>query len=370
MRAGLVAVAVSLLLLSPLLIAIAVRYESGRLPETVTYWRSSPRGADLLAYVVPNPVHAIIGRWTERWLLPGAEDAFPELVASCSVIALAGIAFAATRRVVPRMWQAFTALFVLLSLGPFIHIGGVNTFVIGPWALLRYVPVIGMARSPSRFAIVAAMGVALLFGFALNAWLEDARRWRATAVAMFGALVALEVIPGPRTLHSASVPEIYQLLAVSGDEQSRLLELPTGIRDGTSSLGDFNASTAYFQTQHHRPLMGGYLSRVSEWRKRESMRAPMLEALYALSAGPGPLDDALALAARESREAFLARSCVKYVVVDKRRASADLRAFATAALGLALVHDDERYQLLTPSNPPECEPRAGSIAVSTKLATH
>jgi len=255
------------------------------------------------------------------------------------------------------MWVAFTALFVLLSLGPFMHVGGVNTFVVGPWALLRYVPIIGMARSPARFTIVAAIGLSLLSAFALDAWLARGRkRWTMSASVLAG-LIALEVMPAPRTLYSATVPAVYRLIAVVDDsEQGRLLDLPTGIRDGASSIGDFNASTEFFQTRHGRPVIGGYLSRVSDRRKRESLQTPMLRALYALSERSGPLPDDVLDAARRSREAFLARSCIRYVVVDKRRASSDLRAFAIDALGLESLHEDDRYELLTPTQPPTCEP--------------
>ncbi|MEQ1907861.1 MAG: hypothetical protein ABMA15_03515 [Vicinamibacterales bacterium] len=361
---GILAVAVCVALLSPLLAGLVNRYAQGRWPDTVTYWRSSPRGVDALAYLVPNPNHAWFGQWTQRWLLPDVADAFPEFVASFSLVALAGIAVTLWRRGLPRMWVAFTAVFFLLSLGPFIHVGGLNTFVVGPWALLRYVPVIGMARSPSRFAIVAVLGLSLLVAFALEVWLAGGRRGRRVAAGALVILVALEVIPAPRTLYSASVPDIYQFVATTDDEKGHLLELPTGVRDGTSSIGDFNASTAFFQTGHGRPLVGGYLSRVSEWRKQESLNAPMLRALFMLSERAGPLPGDVVTAARKTRDAFLARTCVRYVVVDKRRASSDLRAFATDVLGLKSLHEDDRYELLAPTQPPACEaPLSGAQAM-------
>ncbi len=356
---GMVAVFVCLALLSPLLVGIANRYMQGRLPDISTYWRSSPRGVDLLAYVVPNPNHPWFGQWTRRWLLPDTADAFPEFVAGFSLLALIGILVAGWQRKLPGLWVAFTATFVLLSLGPFIHVGGINTFVIGPWALLRYVPIIGMARAPSRFSIVAAMGLSLLFGFALNAWLMSRdKRWT-MSLAVLALLIGLEVLPAPRALYAAQVPDIYRWVTAVDDasDQGRLLELPTGIRDGTSSIGDFNASTEFFQTKHGRPLIGGYLSRVSSRRKAESLQMPMLRALYKLSEGGAQtLPEELSTAARQSSETFLARTCVKYVVVDKRRASADLRTFALDALGLVAVQEDERYQLLIPARAPTCAP--------------
>ena len=271
----------------------------------------------------------------------------------------------------PRQWIAFTATFALLSLGPFLYVAGVNTYIIGPWALLRYLPIVGMARTPARFSIVAALGLSLLFGFALDSWRgRDRRRLVIGAVAV-ALLIALEVLPAPRRLYSAQLPGVYRLIASSDAETGNVLELPTGIRDGTSSLGDFSAATQFFQTGHGHGLVGGYLSRVSEWRREESLRSPVLQALYALSGGPEPLAEEAARSARQSRDAFLARSCVRYVIVDKQRASRRLRAFAFDALELTSIRDDERYELLIPKSPPICSAGAalpGPHGLRTSIA--
>ena len=73
--------------------------------------------------------------------------------------ALISVAAGAPGRKLPGAWIAFTLFFAVLSLGPFIHIAGQNTYVIGPWAPLRYMPIIDMARSPARFAVVATLGL-------------------------------------------------------------------------------------------------------------------------------------------------------------------------------------------------------------------
>ena len=354
-RLGVVAVGVCLLLLLPEIVGVTIRVLEGRLPETTIYWRSSPRGVDALAYVVPNPNHPWFGGVTRRWLMPDVPDAFPEFVGSFSLVALALVAVAWRRRLLPRLWVAFTGFFFLLSLGPFVHIGGVNTYVIGPWALLRYVPVVGMARSPSRFAIVAVLGMSLLFAFAVQELSRRRAKLRLTAAGLLAAALCVELMAVPRPLHSAAVPQIYSLVASAGDDTARLLELPTGIRDGTSSLGDFNAETAFFQTQHRRPLIGGYLSRVSEWRKREKIRGPVMRSLIALSEGR-ELPPDLRTAAREGRDSFLRRSCVGFVMINKERASDELRSFAVETLRLTPVHEDATHALFTPADPPPCAP--------------
>ena len=235
-----------------------------------------------------------------------------------------------------------------------MHVAGVNTYIVGPWAFLRYLPLIGMARAPSRFAIVAMLGMSLLAAFSIEALWRRYRVPRWVGVLTLVTL-AVELLPAPRPLYSAAIPDVYRLIVSNGDESGRLLELPTGIRDGTSSVGNFSASSEYFQTMHRRPLVGGYLSRVSPWRKRQNDHAPMLRALFALSEGrqlsPEWID-----AARRSREVFLRRSCVRFVIANKSRATSDLRAFAVDVLRLVPVYEDATYALFTIADPPACDP--------------
>jgi hypothetical protein len=354
LRLGLVAVAVCLLLLLPLLVGLAIRSTQGRLPETDTYWRSSPRGLDVFAYLVPNPNHAWFGEVTRFWFMPPKPDAFPEFVGAFSLIAFGIIAVGACLRLLPRLWLSFSAFFFALSLGPFVHVAGINTFVVGPWAFLRYVPVIGMARSPSRFGIVTILGMSLLTAFSLERMSRQGRirGWLGAAVAIG---LALELLPAPRVLFSAAVPNVYRQIALNGDEQGALLELPTGIRDGTSSIGNFSAASEYFQTAHRRRLVGGYLSRVSTWRKQEDNRSPMLRMLFALSEGRSPSQESIA-AANEDRDSFLRRSCVKFVIVNKRHASRELQQIAINALRLTPSYEDAEHVLLSPDDPPACDP--------------
>jgi hypothetical protein len=251
LRLGLVSVGVCLVLLLPQLIGIALRFANGRLPGTEIYWRSSPRGVDALAYFVPNPNHPWFGDQTRPWFMPDRQYAFPEFVGSFSIVAFAVIGAGAWLGLLPRFWVAFTGFFAWLSFGPFIHIAGIDTHVIGPWALLRYVPVIGMARSPSRFAVVAVLGMSLLAAFALK---ELRRRYGAPrwAGALFGGLLAIELLPAPRPLYSAAVPDVYRLIATTGDESGRRWNCPRA-----SAMAPRHSATSTRHRRTFRPVTGG-----------------------------------------------------------------------------------------------------------------
>lgn len=96
-----------------------------------------------------------------------------------------------------------------------------------------------------RGSLLVAIGVGVLSAHALAA-LRDRLdpRWRRGVVAVVVALGAFEVWPAPRTMHAASVPSVIDTIAADPDVSATVLELPVGMRDGTSSLGDFSARTA------------------------------------------------------------------------------------------------------------------------------
>ncbi|HYN64380.1 MAG TPA: hypothetical protein VES36_07235, partial [Candidatus Limnocylindrales bacterium] len=324
-RLGTAAAVCATALLSPVLYAVGLRIADGRWESDRIFWRSSPRGVDLVTYVLPNPNHPLTPDAVRQWLTP-RPDAYFENVASLTFVALATI-FVAWRGGwrIPRLWGGLAVVFGTLALGPFLHVAGVNTHVPGPWAFLRYVPVIGLARTPSRFTVVLMLAIAILFAGGL-CW--AGRRWpqhRTRIVAVVGVLLIFELLPAPRALYSAAVPAVYRHVAAAlGDV--RVLELPVGVRDGTSSVGNFTARSQFFQTTHGKPLIGGYLSRVSRRRVRDMRRDPMLDALIWLSEGH-ELDPSRWRSLVETGPSFAQRSRIGFVVIDCARTSEAIREF-------------------------------------------
>jgi hypothetical protein len=174
-------------------------------------------------------------------------------------------------------------------------------------------------------------------------------------------------------LYAAAVPQVFRTIA--GDPRDvRVLELPTGIRDGTSSAGNYSASAQFHQTVHGKSLVGGYLSRVSGNRVRASRRVPVMDALFTLSAGESLSPDQRRQAWAR-RRSFLKRSRLGYVVIDTARASPRLRHFAIRLLGLVKLEEDGTYELYAPSDEepaggpePEIETVAGGPSPEDSLS--
>ena len=347
--------AVMVLLLSPVLYALGDHVFGGNADLSQPFWRSSPPGVDLLGLLMPNPNHAWWGDTMRETLVhwTGRGNAFPEAVGSLSLVSLAVLALAWWRF----GWQpsrirvGFTVFYVLLALGPFVHVAGLDTLVPMPWSVLRYVPILGLVRSPGRFIVLATMCLAVLLAQALAHLGRRYPERRRQILLGTAVLLAFELVPVPRTLYSAGIPALYQTIARDPRPQIRVLELPVGVRDGTSSIGDFSARTQYFQSAHGKAIIGGYLSRVSPRRRLDVRRTPVLNALVALSEGQA-LTPELGAAAHDRADEFLRRSRLGYVVIDETRASPALIAFATDLLGLTLVSREGPMSLYVPKVPP------------------
>ena len=334
--------------LAPVLYGLGERIAEGRFVTPQIFWRSSPRGVDLLSFVTPNPLHPI-ARWVGENPQVLRPTVFVEYTASLSLVALVVIAIAVWRAGYrPRKgWVVITIGFALLALGPFIYIAGVNTHVPGPWALVRYVPGFGLTRMPGRFTIVALLGVAVLMAGALAAIGERWPQRRRTIAAIVGVLLVFELWPAPRTLYSAEISPIYDRIAAD-PRPVRVLILPFGVRDGVWETGNFRPRTQYHQIRHGKALIGGYLSRIS--RKRvEGMRKdyPTLDALIKLSEDK-PLDPRVRTTLEERGNRLVTQGNVGYVVIDERFIPRDRAALVIETFKLREVARDGHLWLYEP----------------------
>ncbi|HET6316273.1 MAG TPA: hypothetical protein VFG86_07435, partial [Chloroflexota bacterium] len=350
-RVGVAASVVTAVLLAPVLYALGQQILEDRFEVPVTFWRSSPPGLDVAAMVMPNPDHALVPR-AFKTFIETRRNGYVENVGSLSLVALAtmAVAFRRCRWRPSRGWTWLGVVFALMAAGPFIQVAGLNTHVPGPWALLRYIPLIGLARTPTRLWIVVMLALAALFALALRSLTAREGSRRATILAVVGLGLLFELVPAQRVLALATVPRIYQRIA-SDPRDVRVVGLPFGIRDGASSVGNFSALSQFYQTYHEKRLIGGYLSRVSKRRVAALRRFPVLDALLVLSEGR-PLDHATRQLALERARRFVETASIGYVVIDTAQASSSLTDFAIEALDLEKIDEEGALRLYQPRRTP------------------
>jgi hypothetical protein len=346
-RVVVVAAIVCIAVLSPVLSAVGAHFGERHWISPKIFWRSSAAGLDLVALFAPNPLHPWFGHLFQGWLsrLP---HTFIENVASIpwTVTGILAVAVCTTRAALPRYWIAFTAFFGVLALGPFVHIAGQNIYVPTPWALLRYLPVIGAARMPTRLIAVVMFGVALLLAFSIRALRERVRR-PALLVGVASTLLIVEMLPSPRTLHSATVPDLYRIVAADPRPVS-VLNLPFGLKDGLSSYGNGTAAAQFFQTVHGKRIIGGYVSRLPTGNVAEYLNRRVTRALIDLCEGRTLTPERRAAVIRRAHD-ILPTLNIGYVIVNTSRASEDLIRFAHEAFDLTPVATEgERILFRTP----------------------
>lgn len=329
--------------LSPLLTALSSAAGESQWANPKVFWRSSAAGLDLLAFLLPNPMHPWFRDWFAAGLrsMPGGVENVGSIPFTLIVVIAAAALLARTP--VPRYWIAFSAFFAILALGPFIQIAGRMTYVPTPWALLRYVPVVGAARMPSRMIVLVTLGLAMLLAFALR----DLRAWaprRAILTCALTGLLLFELLPAPRALHAVTIPWFYKTIAAD-PRPVKVMNLPFGLRDGLSPMmGNTTPANQFYQIFHEKQLVGGYISRLPRRDVAEYRRRRVTRALMDLSEGLSLTDERRKNVIARARETMPSLN-IGYVVVNTDDASAELVAFAREAFDLTLVGSDRNWVL-------------------------
>lgn len=347
--AGAAALATSAaVLLAPWLVALAGRLAAGASIARPIVWRNAVPGVDLLDLLRLNPSNAVVRAILDAGPVALSEASI-ERTAALPLVALAlvGVAVWRWRVPLPRWWVFFTLAFAILALGPFLMVGGANTHVPGPWALLRYLPVLGGVRSPSRFAALVPMGLTVLFAVSLASLLDRVGKSAPLVLAGVGAVLLLELAPMPRTLYSARVPAIYQIVAHDPRPVS-VLHLPFGFRDGTRTIGVFDNARQYHQTRHGKQLLGGYVSRVSRAELGRQRRLRVIRTLLWLSEGH-PYRPLPAPVLRLRGEQFVQATSLGYVVVERDLTPLPLLEFAIESFDLEWVASSDGLDLYRPA---------------------
>src|SRR5262249_37074419 len=213
-------------------------WKAGDYVSPQTSWRSGPGGVDLATLVLGNPLNPVTGGVT-RGLYARVHVDLVEESAWLGVAPLV-LLWSARRFLMhdreSRRWIWIAIVFFIFSLGPWLHVAGLNTGLLLPQNLLARVPVISNARIPGRAIVVVMLALSLACGAAL-AKLSGSRRRIVAAVTI--VVMAVDFLPAPFELTGTDVPSIYhQLSAVSSD--AVVCPLPLGVRDGFSSLGAFD----------------------------------------------------------------------------------------------------------------------------------
>jgi hypothetical protein len=335
------AFAFAAMLTAPFLLPFAWRSLSGqlsylRMAGTVDY------SADLSGFFTPALSHPVWGRWPSfrTWAAAviGRGNVLENTV-YLGVVALLLAAWGARRRWrEARFWLILGLVALLLSLGPVLKIGGLQTSLPLPYALLQRLPFYKWGRIPGRANETIVLPLAVLASLGIASLLEPLRRLRKPSqgwlTTLLSVLILFDcVVAWPFPAMEASVPGFYQRMAQEPRDFA-VLDLP----QWPIWLREASNRAMYYQTVHQHKIVGGYV-----WRLPEGLEGG-IKAFQELVLPP-VTEDMIPRPSPEKALQVLNRCHIRYVVLHKGIWSAEEDTETLAALGRLLgepFYDDQR----------------------------
>ncbi|MFC2154151.1 hypothetical protein ACFLRC_01545 [Candidatus Altiarchaeota archaeon] len=163
-------------------------------------------------------------------------------------------------------WLAVLIVFLVLSAGPVLQLPDEEFYPL-PYILFYYLPLFKTFRAPYRFTIMVVLGLSVLAGSGVKDLLEKRKKsWKALFV-ILTLIVLFENLSVPVALSNADTPDIYQEIASeSGDFAVLVVPIPPRIHHiNNETIVVYGIpQLLYYQTIHQMPMIGGYISRITE----------------------------------------------------------------------------------------------------------
>ncbi len=220
---------------------------------------SAERSYDALSFVIPNARSALYQNFAPRLEgvnasvnVEGDSELSPDRQSFLGVAVLVLAALGALSLVRARwFWLVLIFVFGILSLGPVLHVAGVNSTLPLPFALANAVPILNNIRIPMRYGLFVFFGVSILAG-AGSLKLFARANWHVVPVSFFILLEAI-IFPYP-TLEFRPSPVYEQMAQTPGD--FTVLEIPS-----------FNwrlaAKNEAYQAIHQKRILRAYTNRIA-----------------------------------------------------------------------------------------------------------
>jgi hypothetical protein len=278
--------AVALVLLTVLVLPLAISAVrlmlSGDYVSPAQVWRSGPRGVDLLTLVAGNPLNPLYGHVTRSAYARAGIDLMEQTAWLGLVPVIVLLAFARTRRArdgAGYPWWIVAMVFLVWALGAHLILGGLETGLPMPQILARFVPVLSNARIPGRAMVMVQLAAAMLCASAVIRL-----RWKPVAILSLIALSAADGSAAPIPLYQLPKAGAIESLLARGRDAA-VVELPAGLRDGFGEVGRMDHRALVHQMTHQRPLVGGFVARLSPRLRHALLDMAELSALLKFSSG-------------------------------------------------------------------------------------
>ena len=304
--------------------------------------RAAIFSAEPISYFVPSAAHPIVGTLANALTNANTSYAFIGLAALAFAI-LGFIFYRQSREII--FWGATALFFALVLLGPTLMVGGQNTNIPMPFAILRALPFVNANRYPVRYNAMMMLALAPLIALGV-AHLQKQRILLGALVALF----AFEQIAFPVVLTDLRAPDLVRAMRDEPGDFT-VMDLPLGWRDSVAILGKIDYVAQFLQTYHEKRLIGGLVSRHPDFKYQYYLEQPVLNSLIALENGR-TMDDALRARDRELAPDVLRFFNVRYVIATRAMTDASVLDYAREVFPLEEIYRDDTRIIFRVTNSP------------------
>ena len=253
--------------------------------------------ADLLGFVTPSTLHPLLGPLAQN--IAGkftGNTAENTVFLGYTVLLVAMYSVWRVKEKDIRYWIFVGLFFLVLSLGPVLHILGDTEFTVFkvrvPLPYLILYPLFSFTRVPARAIVMVMLSLSIVVAYGLKSssqWIQNRSEglakspllawiWRsrsseigstvarslpeakhlskAAIMSFFFCAIVFEYASFPLPLGKLAVPKMYyQIAAEEGD--FALVELPRDYCYAQCQVSEYQ----YYQTVHRKKLVGGYIAR-------------------------------------------------------------------------------------------------------------
>lgn len=313
----------------------------------VGHYGAITAGTDLLGITLPTPNNRLLGALVPAGLAnPGGRPVGGHAGFLVLLPFLGYLALREYRKAGPELRALLFSLCVLVAFAmPVVRFAHKPLFAL-PTALLHFIPPLDLVRHPGKafFVVMLLLPVPAVLLIEQRILPRLAPRLRDPFAGLLCVLLLLEYLLIPLPVYSTrQIPEVHHRLAAL--PEGTLLELPFGVASGFAWHGRNETRQMLFQTVHHKPLVGGLISRLPRETLDWFRNQPVVGDLLALQDDPHtrPRDYS-----EDEVDAVIRAFRLKYVIIYPEQRGTPLEAYLLRQVGHRIEADEDvqGYRLL------------------------
>jgi len=325
----------------------------------------SEYSSDVLSFFIPSDLHPLFKNFV-RPISANFGGGITEysVFVGYTVIFLSLVAILKVRTTEIKFWAVSAVIFLVLSLGPILHVNGVTSFnLMGhifsiplPYKILMHIPIFSLARAPSRWDVLLALSLSLLsgFGFKYTCSIFKCRFLGKIDIIyvlliIFSCLIIFEFLAIPYPMSNANVPAFFKEIAHDNEEYA-ILEIPMM----------WNADSMYYQTYHGKKLVGGYVSRVPDEAVEFLRQTPFINQLFLMTLFPS---DILNQNITDVSVPILNFYDIRYIIIYKEMLTKEQFKFVNSLTNEVINHEPVMYEYNYSTWSDEMRSKNGSLVI-------